>query len=273
MRPDEIREHNRAAWDRMAREGHRFARPARQADLDSPLASVDGPGWLGGDITGQRVLCLAAGGGRQGPLYAAAGAIVTVVDISDEMLQLDREFAAQRGIDLRTVCASMDDLSPFPNQSFDIVIHPVSTCYVQDLGAVYREVARVLVPGGIYISQHKQPVSLQTDVANTGPGYLIRHEYYRGQPLPPIQRSNLVREPDTWEYVHSLESIIGTMCRAGFVIEDLSEPRHADPAAEPGSFGHRSRFVPPYLRIKARRTDSPPPNPNSGIWVPPSEKP
>jgi hypothetical protein len=42
------------------------------------------------------------------------------------------------------------------------------------------------------------------------------------------------------------------MCRAGFVIEDLLEPNHLRDS-EPGSFGHRSQFLPPYVRIKARR--------------------
>ena len=95
-----VSEHNRIAWDRLAKDGNRFARPARDEDFADPLASVDGPGWLGGDITGKRVLCLAAGGGRQGPIYAAAGGIVTVVDISNEMLELDREVARQRKLTL-----------------------------------------------------------------------------------------------------------------------------------------------------------------------------
>jgi hypothetical protein len=41
------------------------------------------------------------------------------------------------------------------------------------------------------------------------------------------------------------------------VIEDMSEPMHARADAAVGSFGHRSRFVPPYVRIKARRTAAP----------------
>jgi hypothetical protein len=53
----------------------------------------------------------------------------------------------------------------------------------------------------------------------------------------------------TIEYLHRWEQIVGGMCRAGFVIEDLVEPMHADDTAEPGAFGHRSRYVPPYVLI------------------------
>ncbi|MFO0262013.1 MAG: class I SAM-dependent methyltransferase, partial [Planctomycetota bacterium] len=113
MTPDEALLRNRTAWQRLAEAGHRFARPARDEDFINPLASVDGPGWLGGNIRGWKVLCLAAGGGRQGPIYAAAGAEVTVVDFSSAMLELDREVAQEKGFNIRTVETSMEDLSMF----------------------------------------------------------------------------------------------------------------------------------------------------------------
>lgn len=44
--------------------------------------------WLG-DLKGKEVLCLAGAGGLQGPLLAAAGAKVTVLDLSGKMLEKD----------------------------------------------------------------------------------------------------------------------------------------------------------------------------------------
>ena len=257
MKPSDSHSHNRAAWDRLAKIKNRLALPARDEDFHDPLASVDGPGWLGNDIRGQNVLCLAAGGGRQGPIYAAAGAHVTVVDISPAMLELDREVAAERGFKIRTVEASMDHLPGLRDAEFDIVIHPVSTCYVPDLRPVYAEVARVLRPGGIYISQHKQPTSLQTSLQpkshSEGAGYVVQHGCYSNQPLPISRNNNLIREDGTLEWVHRWEALLGAMCRAGLFIEDLTEPMHAKKEAEPGAFGHRAQYVPPYVRVKARR--------------------
>ncbi|MFK7769042.1 MAG: class I SAM-dependent methyltransferase [Mariniblastus sp.] len=253
MKPSDDHWHNRAAWDRLAKKQDRLAKPARDVDFADPLKSVDGPGWLGGNINGKRILCLAAGGGRQGPIYAAAGAIVTVVDISPAMLELDRIVAAERNIQLRTVEASMDDLSAISDGSFDIVIHPVSTCYVPDVVPVYQEVARVLSPGGIYISQHKQPTSLQTTMDARAGGYQITQPYYKTGPLPPSEKPNLIREEGTLEYVHRWEQLLGAMCRAGLIIEDMTEPMHAKPDAEADSFAHRCQYVAPYIRVKARR--------------------
>lgn len=244
--------HNRRAWDEMAAKGQRFTRAAADADFVNPLGTVDQVGWLGGDIRGKKLLCLAAGGGKHGPLYAAAGAIVTVVDVSPAQLELDRQVAAERRLQLRTVEASMDEMPMLQTGEFDIVIQPVSTCYLPEIGPVYREVARVMRAGGLFISQHKSPASLQAEVSPGSKGYELVEPYYRSGPLPPVV-SSPHREEGTLEYLHRWEEIVGLMCRAGFVVEDLIEPLHAKDDAPRGAFAHRSRFVAPYVRIKARR--------------------
>jgi SAM-dependent methyltransferase len=252
-RPTAAHDHNRRAWDGRAERGDRFTKPVGDEEVADPLAAVDGCGWLGGDIRGLRVLCLAAGGGRQSVLYAAAGAEVTVVDISPEMLALDRKVIAERGLNVRCVETSMDDLSALADASFDIVIQPVSTCYVPEVLPVFAEVARVTVAGGLYISQHKHPMSLQATTRRTTDGYAIHHAYYDRGPLQPVEGSKH-REEGTLEFLHRIEELLGGMCRAGFVIEDVIEPKHATDDAASDTFADRSRYLPPYLRIKARRS-------------------
>lgn len=246
-------EHNRRAWDARARAEQRFAKPIGDAEFSAALKKLDADGWLEGALRGRRVLCLGSGGGRQSVLYAAAGGHVTVVDISADMLDLDRQAAAARGLLVRPVQASIDDLSALAAAEFDVVVQPVSTCYVPEVTAVYREVARVTAPSGLYISQHKQPASLQADVRpSPRGGYEINQSYFRTGPLPPVTGSSH-REEGTLEFLHRWEDLLGGLCRAGFVIEDLVEPLHAKPDAERASFAHRSEFLPPYVRIKARR--------------------
>lgn len=245
-------DHNRRAWDAFAAAQRRFTKPVSDKDFAESLASLDADGWFENRLAGSRLLCLGSGGGRQSVLYAAAGATVTVVDISEEMLALDRGAAEARDLDIRAVQASIDDLSPLATASFDVVVQPVSTCYVPDVVKVYREVARVTATGGIYVSQHKQPASLQAAVKPSDRGYPLVEPYYRTGPLPPVAGSPH-REEGTMEFLHTWQSLIGGLCRAGFVVENLVEPLHAKPDAAVGSFAHRSAYVPPYVRIKARR--------------------
>jgi SAM-dependent methyltransferase len=231
---------NRDAWDRLAADP-RFA-GAMDPPRD-PAAALDE--WVRAEgVRGKAVLCLGAGGGRQGPLLAQAGADVTVVDFSERQLDHDRRAAGT--LKLRTVCASIDDLRILKASSFDLVVQPVSSCYVPDLQRVHAEVARVLRAGGLYVVQHKQPASLQA-----GEDLRLTQPSVEGAALPPTAADH--REPGTVEYLHTLDALLGGLCRAGFVIEDVVEPPRADALAPAGSPGHRAWFLPPYVKIKARR--------------------
>ena len=267
------RSSNQQAWNQLADSGSLFARVATDAECRNPLQALDGRGWLPTSVAGLDVLCLASGGGWQSILYAAAGARVTVVDLSESMLRLDSREARRRGFQIQTVHTSMEDLSMFAEESFDIVHQPVSTCYVPDLKCVYSEIARIVRSDGLYISQHKQPLSLQISHKNERQQFVIGVEYYHEGPLP-NQQDTSYRETGATEYLHRLEQIVGDLCLAGFVIEDLREPKRADYKVDVSHFGYRGRFVPPYLRIKARRRARPKtnsdddPSPSSKIWTP-----
>ena len=268
MYPDEYRRQNRTAWDRLA-DGSQFARLATDEECRDPLKTLDGRGWLPQSVHGLDVLCLASGGGWQSILYASAGARVTVVDLSSGMLELDQREATRRRLSVRTINASMDDLSMLEDESFDIVHQPVSTCYVPDIVRVYSEIARVLRDGGVYISQHKQPTSAQISRRDERNHFVVGIEYYHSGPLPPTEDTSY-RERGAVEYLHRWDDLVGGLCRSGFVIEDLREPRRADVKAPVEHFGYRGRFVPPYVRLKARRLprDRGEETEKPKIWVP-----
>lgn len=256
QRADALRR-NRQAWDQMAETGHVLCKPVADAELLNPLKTVDPAGWLSDGIQGWNVLCLAAGGGRHGPLYAAAGANVTVVDLSPGMLELDRQVAAERKLAVRTCETSMDDMPMLESAEFDLVIHPVSTCYLPSVEKLFPEIARVTRPGGLYISQHKQPANLQASLQTYTGNYVFEHAYYDNSPVPVAREPSKLREPNTREFAHSLQSLLGGMCSAGFAIESLIEPYHAKPDAPVGSFHHRCRYIAPYMRVKARKAAQP----------------
>jgi SAM-dependent methyltransferase len=255
----------------MAESGSVFAKVASDEECREPIKTLDGRGWLPTSVHGLDVLCLAAGGGWQSILYASAGANVTVVDLSTSMLQNDEREAERRGLRVRVLQASMDDLTALPDASFDIVHQPVSTCYVPDVEAVYREVARVLRDGGMYISQHKQPTSLQITGRDGQDRWVLGTHYYIDGPLPPAADRSY-RESGTTEYLHRWDQLVGGLVRSGFLLEDLREPYRGDEKSAPGHFGHRGLFIPPYVRMKARRlprTQSPPvPSDHPLLWTP-----
>ena len=132
----DILKYNSKAWDALVEQGDKWTIPAdedtiaraRKGDWSVQLTSVKPTPreWFPEDMTGLEVLCLASGGGQQGPVLAAAGANVTVLDASEKQLAGDRLVAEREGLSIKIVPGDMADLSAFADASFDLVFNPVS---------------------------------------------------------------------------------------------------------------------------------------------------
>ena len=49
------------------------------------------------------------------------------------------------------VKADMTKALPFEDESFDIIFHPVSNCYIENVEPVFKECYRILKKGGILL--------------------------------------------------------------------------------------------------------------------------
>jgi SAM-dependent methyltransferase len=139
---DAIRSHNREAWDAEVERAnpwtvpvdHQAIEAARRGRLEVLLTDSRAvPAAWFPDLDGADVLCLASGGGQQGPLLAAAGAEVTLLDNSPRQLARARLVAEREALPLRTVEGDMRNLSQFADGEFDLVFHPVSNLFVAEV--------------------------------------------------------------------------------------------------------------------------------------------
>ena len=85
-------------------------------------------------------------------IFAALGADCTVFDYSDQQLALEREVAEREGYTIRIVKGDMTKPLPFADDEFDVILHPVSNCYVEDVYHVWNECYRILKPGGVLLA-------------------------------------------------------------------------------------------------------------------------
>lgn len=104
--------------------------------------------WYPADMTGLRVLGLACGGAQQMPIFAALGAVCTVLDYTPSQLESERMVAQREGYEIEIVRADMSKPLPFEDASFDMIFHPVSNCYIEEVKPLWLECNRILKPGG-----------------------------------------------------------------------------------------------------------------------------
>lgn len=97
-----------------------------------------------GDVAGKKILDLGCGTGRHAILLARAGAIVTGVDFSEEMLAVARTNAAGLNIDIINA-----EIHAVPLQDqFDLILCSLVLSHLPNLLPAMQEMSRLLRPGG-----------------------------------------------------------------------------------------------------------------------------
>ena len=238
----DVRAHNRAAWDNLNLAGDKWTLPvspeevarARKGEWQVLLTnSTPVPrAWFPAQMRGARILALASGGGQQAPLFAAAGADVTVLDNSPEQLAKDRLVAQREGLmNLRAVEGTMEDLSAFDDATFDLVFNPASLMFTKNVRRVWQESARVLRPGGALLSGFLNPLIYLFDRPKMDAGvfelkYRVPHEDARD--LPPEEVAAIVGRREPLEHSHTLTDLIGGQLDAGLHLVAMYEDRFGD---------------------------------------------
>jgi len=229
----DILSYNRNAWDKQVESGNPWTVPVTSEQVEAarrgewqivltPTRPVP-RSWFPADLQEAAVLCLASGGGQQGPILAAAGARVTVFDNSPNQLARDRMVAERDGLEIRTELGDMADLSCFDDGSFDLVFNPVSTCFIPDVKPVWRECYRVLRPGGGLLTGFIQPHAYCLDQREGI--YQVRFSLPYSD-LTSISNEERIQRfgADTpLEFSHTFTDQIGGQLAAGFHLVDMYE--------------------------------------------------
>ena len=234
---DDVVAYNRAAWDSQVRKGNRWTIPVSPEEIqrarnddwriiltpEKPVPRDWFPDFRASSID---VLCLAGSGGQQAPILAAAGANVTVFDNSPAQLAQDQLVADREGLSIKLQQGDMADLSVFENQSFDLIVHPCSNCFVPDVLPVWKEAARVMKPGANMLSGIVNPLQYLFDDELMDQGELkVCHKipYSDLTGLSPEQRQEYLDDDETFCFGHTLADQLGGQVDAGLVIAGLYE--------------------------------------------------
>jgi len=233
----DIISYNKEAWNREVEGGEsRWTQPvgpeiiakARKGEFSIVLTeNIPIPHRWFPPLQNADVLCLASGGGQQGPVLSALGANVTVFDNSPAQLKQDQLVAERESLSLKTIEGDAADLFVFAEESFDLVFNPCSTVFMQDVRTVWKECARVLRTGGILMTGSMNPIHYIFDIFKADEEGVLEVKYsipYSDQnSLSNEDLSKYTEEGLPLEFGHSLTDLLGGQLDAGLVITDMYE--------------------------------------------------
>jgi len=178
------------------------------------------PYLIDGRLDNTRLLGLASGGGQQMPVFAALGADCTVLDYSPAQLASEKLVADREGYKINIVRADMTKLLPFADNSFHIIFHPVSNCYVEDVYHVWRECFRVLKSGGVLLAGMDNGVNYI--VEDDAPLAIVNKLPFNPLKDPVLYEKSL-KTNDGIQFSHTIEEQVGGQLAAGLTLTHLYE--------------------------------------------------
>lgn len=174
--------------------------------------------WFG-DIRSKKLLGLASGGGQQLPVFSALGAECTLLDYSSTQCENEKTVADREGYHVEIIQADMSQPLPFEDESFDLIFHPVSNCYVEEVKPIFKECYRVLKKGGILLSGLDNGFAYIFDETGQNIKYKL--------PFNPLKDQQMYEDSikNDWgiAFSHTLEEQIGGQLEAGFILTHLYE--------------------------------------------------
>ena len=198
--------------------------------------------WFG-DLKGKKLLGLASGGGQQMPIFTALGADCTIFDYSDQQLASEEMVAEREGYSIQIVKGDMTKPLPFPDETFDVIFHPVSNCYIEDVLPVWKECYRILKKGGILLAGFDNGLIFLFE--DDSPLTVVNKLPFNPLKMDKERYEKMVNNYEGIQFSHSMEEQLGGQLKAGFRLTDLYEDRDRE-----GGSAIRE-YAPQYMATRA----------------------
>jgi SAM-dependent methyltransferase len=153
--------------------------------------------------------------------FTALGADCSVLDYSDKQLASEKYVADRENYKINIVKADMTKKLPFNDETFDIIFHPVSNCYIENVCHVWNECYRILKKGGVLLAGMDNGINFLFNDVDTS------LEITNKLPFNPLKNKDQLKrlgENDNGiQFSHTLEEQIGGQLKSGFILKDLYE--------------------------------------------------
>jgi putative AdoMet-dependent methyltransferase len=214
-------------WDEMQQVGTDFSDEAEVEKYDRQMAEfrdVDAENRklleILGLPPGSRLLEIGCGTGRLSRTAAAAGLVVTAIDVSPTMIRYVEKKAAEEGLKWLTTRHAGFLTMDFPDETFDAVLSGAALHHLPDAWKLValRNVARVLNPGGQFLLGDVVFPTVGNGALDEGFEEFVKS--FTGRSIDAAR--HVAREFSTYDWIME-----GLLSRAGFNYQVIANPRES----------------------------------------------
>lgn len=168
---------------------------------------------------------LGCGGGQNAIVLAKWGAKSVGLDVSEEQIKYAMRLAKKENVNVKFYIGSMEDLSMFQGESFDIVLSSFGIGYAENLAKTFHEVFRVLRKSGLFVFADVHPIANRGRTIRYGKRRIwgLSNYFDRRKRLWTWKIEGKVAQFQG--YHRTIQDYFDLLLTAGFVIEKILEPK------------------------------------------------
>jgi len=177
-----------------------------------------------GDVKEERVLEIGCGGGQNSIVLAKKGAIVSGIDFSNNQITYAKQLAKKEGVKVDFHVGNMQDLSRFPDNTFDLVMTAFSLLYVKSLDKTFAEVHRVLKDCGVFVFSEGHPCAEGKLIQHEGKSVYAVRDYFKRRRIYWEDKLPDRTKVKMFSYHRPLQDYFEALVKSGFKIVRYLEP-------------------------------------------------
>ena len=177
-----------------------------------------------GEVEGKDVLEIGCGGGQNAIVLARWGASAVGLDNSEEQIEYAKNLAEDNGVKVSFHVGDMEDLSMFPDGSFDVVLSSCALDYVENLAQTFQEVFRALRNNGLFVFCVVHPIANRGRIVRYGKRrmWAIGNYFDRRRRTWTWKANGEVAK--FYGYHRTIQDYFNLVVNAGFAVEKILEP-------------------------------------------------
>ncbi len=205
------------------------------------------------DLNNKKIIDLGCGFGEHCMQYVHDGAAKVVgIDISEKMLEVAKRENSNPGITYMNM--PMENISQI-SETFDVAISSLALHYIEDFDTLARDVYEILNEDGVFIFSQENPINTCFSNGERWTRDEKGHKLYAN-----LANYGLEGEREsTWfvdgvkKYHRTFSTIVNTLVKAGFTIEEMIEPVPTQQLLEKYPEYSDLYHKPDFLLVKARK--------------------